>query len=152
MEYKKFIDKDLITTEIKEKRKKKILKEFSRILGNNLSLSTSDIYSQLLEREDLDSTAVGNGIAIPHCRIQTDKFTIKLLVVVSKEGINFDSIDKKPVHLFFVIIAANNSQASYFKVLSHLARALQNQDFYNSIVNAKNIDEIYDLLMKTDEV
>jgi len=149
MEYKKFIDKDLIITEIKETKKKKILKEFSQILGHNLNLSCTEIYNQLLEREMLDSTAVGNGIAIPHCRIPTDKFTIKLLIIVSKDGINFDSIDKKPVHLFFVIIAANNSQASYFKVLSHLARALQNKELYNNLVNAKNTDEIYNLLLET---
>ena len=150
MEYKKFIDKSLIITQIKEKKKKKVIKEFSQILGNNLELSSHDIYTQLLERETLDSTAVGNGIAIPHCRIATDKFTIKLLVVVSKDGINFDSIDKKPVHLFFVIIAANNSQASYFKVLSHLARALQNKEFYNNLVNTKDVNEIYNLLINTE--
>jgi len=150
MEYKKFIDKSLILTHIKEKKKKKILKEFSQILSQNLEFNVSEIYEQLQEREDLDSTAVGNGIAIPHCRINTDKFTIKLLVVISKEGISFDSIDKKPVHLFFVIIAANNSQASYFKVLSHLARSLQNKELYNNLLNVNNVDEIYNLLMDTN--
>ncbi len=150
MEYKKFIDKELIVTSLQETKKDKVLKEFSNILGKPLNISHSEIYRQLKEREALGSTAVGNGIAIPHCRINTDKFEIKLLIAISEKGINFDSTDKKPVNLFVVIIAANNSQASYFKVLSHLARALQNQTLYNNLINAKTKDEIYNILMETD--
>ncbi len=150
MEYKKFIDKNLIVTSLKETKKDKLLKEFSTILGKSLDISNSKIYKQLKERESLGSTAVGNGIAIPHCRIDTDKFEIKLLIARSKIGINFDSTDKKVVNLFVVIIAANNSQASYFKVLSHLARALQNETLYNNLINAKDENEIYNILMETN--
>lgn len=150
MEYKKFIDKNLIVTSLKETKKDKLLKEFSIILGKSLDINNSKIYKQLKERESLGSTAVGNGIAIPHCRIDTNKFEIKLLIATNKIGINFDSTDKKLVNLFVVIIAANNSQASYFKILSHLARALQNKTLYNNLINAKNQDEIYNLLMETD--
>jgi len=149
MEYKKFIDKNLIITSLKEKKKDKLLKEFSNILSKSLDINHSKIYKQLKERETLGSTAVGNGIAIPHCRIDTDKFEIKLLIAISKEGINFDSTDRKLVNLFVVIIAASNSQASYFKVLSHLARALQNKTLYNELINSKNEDEIYNILMET---
>ncbi len=150
MEYKKFIDKNLIITNIKQKSKPKILKEFSSILAEHVSISGTKIYSQLKERESLGSTAVGNGIAIPHCRIETDKFEIKLLIALSKEGIEFDSGDKKPVHLFFVILAANQSQASYFKVLSHLARALQNQELYEKLLKANSADDIYIPLIETN--
>ena len=150
MEYKKFIDKNLIVTSLKETKKDKLLKEFSNILGKSLDINHSEIYKQLKEREGLGSTAVGNGIAIPHCRIDTDKFEIKLLIATSKTGIDFDSTDKKVVNLFVVIIAASNSQASYFKVLSHLARALQNKTFYNNLISAKDEDEIYNILMETE--
>jgi len=150
MEYKKYLDKDLIITSVKEKKKDKVLKEFSNILSKKLHISNSEIYKQLKERENLGSTAVGNSIAIPHCRIKTDKFEIKLLIAISKNGIDFDAIDKKPVNLFVVIIASYDSQASYFKVLSHLARALQNKNLFNKLINANEAEEIYNILKNTE--
>ena len=149
MEYIKYLDKNLIITTLKEKKKDKLLKEFSQILEKHLDISHSLIHKQLKEREKLGSTGVGNGIAIPHCRIDTDKFEIKLLIAVSKDGVDFDSTDKKPVNLFVVIVASNNSQASYFKVLSHLARALQNKELYHSLINADTKEEIFNLLINS---
>ena len=82
----------------------------------------------LLEREKLGSTGIGYGVAIPHGKMKDLK---KILVSFarSKRGVDFQATDEKPVHLFFLIVAPENSTASHLKVLSDISRILKESAF-----------------------
>jgi PTS system nitrogen regulatory IIA component len=146
MEYKKYLSSDLIILNPKSLDKKGLLLEFSEQIGKKIAIDSSKIFKILLDREALGSTGIGHGIAIPHCK--TDIYdSISILVALSKEGILFDSIDGKPVNLFFVIVASSKSQASYFRVLSNLSRMLQNSSSFEKLLQSETTDELYQTLL-----
>ncbi|MBN2693952.1 PTS sugar transporter subunit IIA [bacterium] len=149
MEYKKYLSRELILLNPKNSDKKGLLLEFAEQIGKKIDVDSSKLHKILLDRESLGSTGIGHGVAIPHCK--TDIYdNISILVALSKEGINFDSIDGKPVNLFFVIVASSKSQASYFRVLSNLSRMLQNSSSFNKLLESQTVDDLYNALIESE--
>lgn len=89
----------------------------------------------VFEREKLQTTGIGRGVAVAHGRL---KHSEKLLIAlgVSREGIEFDSIDSKPVHFLFVIATAENDREEYLKVLSSIIRSIRNESLRDHILTA----------------
>lgn len=102
----------------------KLIANLSAESGKLGELSKEDILKALREREDMDSTGYGNGIAIPHCRLpEADDFVVGLVSL--KEGIDFDSIDDEPVHLTAFIVAPDSQSNEHIRILSQISRVLQ---------------------------
>lgn len=112
-----------VNLDLQSRKKKEVLGELVGILGADRSADL--IVSTLLKREDLGSTGIGKGVAIPHGRsLAVDK--LQIAVGRSAKGVDFDAIDKKPVHLFFLIIAPPQDPGNqYLITLGRVAMVCQ---------------------------
>jgi len=112
-----------INLALRAKKKSEVLKELVNIIkkGEDVAL----LYETLMKREELGSTGIGKGIAIPHCRsLLIDK--LEMAVGWSVKGVDFDSIDKKPAHLFFLIVAPPQDPGNqYLITLGRVAMVCQ---------------------------
>jgi len=113
------------------------------------TLNKSDILQVLLEREKLGSTGIGDGVAIPHGK------SIALTQIVSgfglaKRGIDFDSLDGKPAHLFFLLVAPEDSAGAHLKMLARISRMLKNLEFRKRLLGANSQHEIYQIISEED--
>ena len=113
--------------------------------------SKQEIVSEILRREDLMSTAIGRGIAIPHVRLSSVTDLV-VAVGVSKCDIqDFNAFDDQPVRLLFMIAAAYNQHAYYLQTLSYFSAKLKNNELREGILSAADPAAVYDLLVKQDE-
>ncbi|TFG83014.1 MAG: helix-turn-helix domain-containing protein [Spirochaetales bacterium] len=113
--------------------------------------SKQEIVSEILRREDLMSTAIGRGIAIPHVRLSSVTDLV-VAVGVSKVDIqDFNAFDDAPVRLLFMIAAAYNQHAYYLQTLSYFSAKLKNNELREAILAAPDSASVYDLLVKQDE-
>ncbi len=143
--------KDYIIEELKAKTKRAVLAELSELFTRDqTSLQGESVVDVLLEREKLGSTGIGDGIAIPHGKLKG----LENLVISfgrSREGIDFDAIDGRPVHLFFLLMAPESSTGQHLKALAKISRMLKDQDFRHDLLTAKSKEEIYRKIAEKDE-
>ncbi len=103
--------------------------------------SAEEIFAVLFEREQIGTTAIGDGVAIPHGKIhQLDR--IEIFFARSPHGVPFAATDSKPVHLFFVLLAPVESAGPYLKTLATLARFLKSSHVRSQLHNAESREEI----------
>jgi nitrogen PTS system EIIA component len=113
--------------------------------------SRQELVAEILRREDLMSTAIGRGIAIPHVRLSSVTDLIVSVGVSQSDIIDFQSLDDVPVRLLFMIAAAYNQHAYYLQTLSFFSSKLKNNELRASLLAAKNPQEVYSLLVSQDE-
>lgn len=103
----------------------------------------------LNERERLGSTAIGDGIAIPHGKL---KGITQILGVFgrSRDGVDFDSLDGSPTHLFFLLVAPEDSASLHLKALARVSRLFKDGNFRQRLLDAADADEMYHLLKEED--
>jgi PTS system nitrogen regulatory IIA component len=113
--------------------------------------NSHELAAEILTREELMSTAIGRGIAIPHIRLQsiTD---LAVSVGISRVDItDFNPLDDEPVRLIIMIAAAFNQHSAYLQALSYFSARLKNQILRSSLINAKTEDEAYSLFTESEE-
>jgi PTS system nitrogen regulatory IIA component len=103
-----------------------------------------------MEREQLGSTGIGGGIGIPHGKMK-DIDSLVLGFGLSRKGVDFDSMDGQPTHIFFLLITPENSTGLHLKLLSRISRILKDDPFKSRLLNATNGDEILDIIKEEDE-
>ncbi|SNX53578.1 fructose PTS transporter subunit IIA [Thermoanaerobacterium sp. RBIITD] len=114
----KILDKDMMIFDLKSKDKLSVLKELINLLVSKGIVTDSDKFLDVvLKREEEYTTGIGMGIAIPHGKSSLVK-RAALVFGKSKEGIDYDSMDGKPAHLFFLIAAPENSDNLHLKILA----------------------------------
>ena len=120
------------------------------LVPGNEGLELDTVVEVLLERESLGSTGIGDNIAIPHGKLATLS-GLKLAFGRSLKGVDFHSMDGKPAHLFFLLLAPINSAGLHLKALAKISRMLMNPSFRESLMQASQQQEIFQLLMEQDE-
>jgi PTS system nitrogen regulatory IIA component len=109
--------------------KKRLIETSAELIAEHVkSIDANQIYNALIAREQLGSTGLGNGIAIPHCRVPKCQSTIGCLIKLEK-GIDFDAIDGKPVDLLFYLLVPENTIEGHLEVLRSLAERFNNNDY-----------------------
>ncbi len=115
----------------------------------NPALRKEELLQVLLEREELGSTGIGDGIAIPHGKSQEISEIVSGFGL-SKQGIEFDSLDGKPAHLFFLLVAPENSVGTHLKMLARISRMLKNVEFRQKLLEANSQQDIYRIIAAED--
>jgi len=144
----KLLREDMVILDLKAKDKEGVLREMISLL--NLPKDKEELLlSSLMQREKLGSTGIGKGIAIPHCRsVVVDNIT--LIVGVSKEGVDFDALDGKPVHLLFMLIATPMDPSMQYLTalggIARIARGLANEESIRTDFSSPK--ELIDYLLK----
>ncbi len=145
------LKKNFIIEDLKSKTKKEVLAELSdSFLRDDMSIDRDSIIDVLMERERLGSTGIGEGIAIPHGKL---KGLEKLVVAFgrSKAGVDFDSLDGGPVHIFFLLMAPENSAGHHLKALAKISRMLKDISFRQALIKAESSSDLYDLIVEKDK-
>ncbi|MBE9531191.1 MAG: PTS sugar transporter subunit IIA [Proteobacteria bacterium] len=142
--------RDSIIESLLGTEKREVIEEMVAGLCSEVSgLNKDELLEVLLEREKLGSTGIGYGVAIPHGKMAgLDKILVSF--ARSKNGLDFQATDEKPVHLFFLIVAPDNSTASHLKVLSDISRILKESEFRGKLLDAGNRDDIYRIIIEAD--
>ncbi len=120
--------------------KKRALENIASAVSDRLHCDKNAIYSGLLSREKLGSTGIGEGIAIPHCRLESANHAA-ILVMSLEEPIDFDSIDRKPIDLIFALIVPPNECDAHLSTLAQIAQLAQSPNGLNSLREAQT-DEL----------
>jgi len=145
------INEELIELELKASKKEDVILEMVTLLEKAGKVSDREIYfKSVIERENLGSTGIGKGIAIPHGKSDVIN-EVSIAFGRSTRGIDFDSLDDKPVNLVFLLAAPKNVGGVYLKALAQLSRLLRQQEFRESILSANNKSEVLDILAKADQ-
>ena len=146
-----FLGKDAVVPDLRARDKDGVLAELAQALVASHQIpEVSGTVQVLLERERLGSTGIGEGIAIPHGKLST------LTQVVgafgrSRNGVEFESMDGAPVHLFFLLLAPENSASAHLKALARISRLLKNRAFREELLKAETPDDLYETIVREDE-
>ena len=148
---KDVITLDCINIDLKGQTKSEIIDEMVDILYNNGKLNDREEYKkEILKREAQSSTGMEEGIAIPHGKTKAVKIPT-VAIGISKKGVDYESLDGEPSHLFFMIAAPENSNDSHIELLSKITTLLLEDDIREALLNAKSKEEVLDILMKNAE-
>jgi PTS system nitrogen regulatory IIA component len=142
-----------VSANLKADTKKKVLEELTELLiaSNEIKEKDKDeVVKVLSARESIGSTGIGYGVAIPHGKSQAAK-NVLLAIGYSKAGINFDSIDGKPVHLFFLLLTSPEYGQLHLKVLARLSRFLKDRIFRDCLTKAKTEEDIYKVIEEREK-
>ena len=125
--------------------KKRLLTTISELIANNsASLESEQVFSALMSREQLGTTGLGTGIAIPHSRVPYCDEIIGALVTLDTP-IDFDAIDSKPVDLFFVLIVPEVKTDEHVETLAKIAEMLNDEDFCYTLRHTQDSDDLYNI-------
>jgi mannitol/fructose-specific phosphotransferase system IIA component (Ntr-type) len=140
-----YFHEDLFLPELKSSKREDLLKEMVDYLAAKEKISnTALIYDLVKKREDLGSTGIGDGIAIPHCRsIAVEKLTV--LCALKSKGVAFKSPDDKPVKLFFLVVAPPQD-INYLVFLGKLVEILTDKKIKKGLFNITSFQEFTDLI------
>ncbi len=145
------LPKEAIVPELKARTKREVLEELSdALVAIKKYLKRDELVEVLMERERLGSTGIGEGVAIPHGKL---KNIDQLLISFgrSTEGIDFDSMDGKPAHLFFLLVAPENSAGIHLRALAKISRLLRSVNLRQKLFNASSRDEIFEIISQEDQ-
>jgi len=145
------LPKSAIIPELEGRSKRQVLEELiEAILRAKPELDRQRLMAVLLERERLGSTGIGDGIAIPHGKLK-DLDQLMLSFGKSNLGVDFESMDGKPVHLLFLLVAPENCTGIHLRALARIARLLKPAPMRNRLIGVKTQDEIYAVIQQEDE-
>lgn len=147
-----FLCPDAVVSDLKAGSKKELIEEIVGMMvdaGAFEKKNKAKIIDVLMAREVLGSTAIGQGIAIPHGKTDcVDKLVAGL--AVSKRGVDFDALDGEPVYIFFLLVAPSDSVGPHLKALARVSRLLKDKYFRESLRSAKDKKEILELVSRED--
>jgi len=145
-----FLQPALITAELQATSKAGVLGELAELLARQQPLVEAATLKKVLEeREQLASTAIGDGIAIPHGKLDVVGQLVGALGR-SRAGIEFDSIDGKPTHLVFMLVAPSNSTGVHLKALARLSRLFRDAEFRQRLLVADDASAMYRIIADED--
>ena len=130
--------------------KKRILEIIAeRVAQNYPELDENEVFNNLVARERLGSTGIGQGIAIPHCRLEDCKRVVGALLTLD-ESINFDAIDNEPVDILFVLLVPQQATSDHLELLSQLAEKFNDRSFCNRLRECEDSQQLYNLIVDSE--
>jgi PTS system nitrogen regulatory IIA component len=152
MKVSPFLKTELILSDLQALTKEEVIQEFAQAIPPHYpGITSEELFRVLMDRERLGSTGIGEGFAIPHGKLR-QLHQIIIAFGRSKAGIPFDSMDGKPAHYFFVLLAPEDSAGEHLKALAKISRFLKNSDFRESLVRAVTREELERSIREQDEL
>lgn len=152
MKFADFVVREAVRTDLKAENKPAVVREMVKALeeaGSIDSAETESIIKAILKREDLGSTAIGRGVAVPHTKHPSVDRLVGM-VGICQEGVDFDSLDGEKVHLFFLVISPPDRPGNHLRALENIALKLRNETFCRFLKQAKTPEDVLQLLDEAD--
>jgi PTS system nitrogen regulatory IIA component len=150
MKIDEILKKESVIADLVGKNKLEVIKEMTSCLKqNNIIKDDQALFTTLMEREKLGSTGIGENVAIPHGK--SDELT-QIIAVFARSlgGVDFESLDQKPVHFVCMVIAPAHSTGQHLKALARISRLFKNQALREGILKAEDSNAIYSILLEED--
>lgn len=147
-----FVIREAIIPCLVAKTKEGVIREMVeslRTTGHVKSSDAENIVKAILKREQLGSTGIGRGVAIPHTKHESVERLIGT-VAVAKEGVLFDSLDNEPVFVFFMLISPSDRPGEHLRALENVSRSLREDSFCKFLRQANTREEIWDSLTEAE--
>jgi len=145
-----FLHKEAIITELKSVDKKGVLEEMARPISAIMHVDHKEIVKVLMEREHHGSTGIGGGIGIPHGKMGGLK-SLAVGVGLSRAGVDFDSMDGKPAHIFFLILTPENSAGLHLEMLAKISKQIKEDTFKQKLLTARQPEDVVQIIEEVDE-
>ena len=129
--------------------KKKLLELIANIVADQSQLTQSTIYNNLLNRERLGSTGLGQGIAVPHCRVDDCPQPLGTLISL-EQAIDFDAPDDQPVDLLFALLVPGEAHQQHLDILANVARLFSQTSFCEKLRAARDNQSLFEIATRQD--
>jgi len=152
MKFADFVSREAVRADLAAEDKEAVIREMAQALldaGKVAKGEYESIVKAILKREDLGSTGIGRGVAVPHTK-HPGVDRLVATVGVSVEGVDFKSLDGEKVQLFFLLISPPDRPGDHLRALENISRQLRDDTFCKFLKQAKNADEIVQLLDEAD--
>jgi nitrogen PTS system EIIA component len=120
------------------------------LVSYHRDLDKQKVLAVLLEREKISTTAIGEGVAIPHGKLPGVERVLGAFAR-SPQGVDFASLDGEPTHLFFVLVAPENAAADHLKALARISRLLKDGSFRRRLMEGQTSRELFQIIAEEDE-
>jgi nitrogen PTS system EIIA component len=153
MQIMDFLSKKAIVIDIKSSKKEDVIKELVDALINSGDIekrSRNKLIEALMARESLGSTAIGQGIAIPHAKSDCVEKLIGAFGL-SKKGVDFDSLDGELAYIFFLLVAPQDSAGPHLKALARISRLLKDRYFRDTLRSCADEKSVVKIISEEDE-
>lgn len=145
-----YIKKETVLTNLSSSDKKGVIDELAEPVADLTGINHREIVHVLIERERLGSTGIGDGIAIPHGKI-SGLDSLILGFGLSAKGVNFEAIDGKPTHIFFLLLSPDNSTGLHLRILARISKLLKEDTFKNRLIQAGSPGDVLETIREVDE-
>ena len=152
MNFVDFICRDAIRTNIEATAKEEVIRAMATSLKEAGKIGDDQfdgIVEAILKREELGSTGIGRGVAVPHTKHPSVTELVGT-VAVSEEGVEFDSLDGEKVHLLFLLISPPDRPGDHLRALENISRQLRDDTFCSFLKQTKESDDVWQLLEEAD--
>jgi mannitol/fructose-specific phosphotransferase system IIA component (Ntr-type) len=152
MKFSDFVAADAIRSDVDADTKEGVIREMADALVEAGSIAPGDLESivkAIMKREDLGSTGIGRGVAVPHTKHPSVNRLVGT-VAVSRRGVDFDSLDGEPVQLFFLLVSPPDRPGDHLRALENISRQLRDESFCKLLKSAKGPTDIQHLLEEAD--
>ncbi len=150
MKIEDILIESLVLPDLAARTKAEVLVELATaVASRNPEIERAKLVGALEERERLNSTALGDGVAIPHGKLPGIR-RVFAAFGRSKAGMDFQSLDGKPTHLFFLLVAPEDSAGAHLKALARISRLLKDADFRNRLLAAPDANALWTIIRDED--
>ena len=152
MKFIDFVSREAIRTNIEVDSKEQVIRAMAAALlesGKIAEDQHESIVEAILKREELGSTGIGRGVAVPHTKHPSVSELVGT-VAVSEEGVDFDSLDGEKVHLLFLLVSPPDRPGDHLRALENISRQLRDDTFCRFLKQSKNADDVWTLLEEAD--
>lgn len=145
------LQKEAVLVDLKSQDKKGVIEELSLPIARAIGKKHEELVQVLMERERLGSTGIGGGIGIPHGKIgDTDSLIIGF--GLSRNGVDFESIDGRLTHIFFLLVTPENATGLHLKILARITRILKNEPLKERLLKVATTDEVLSIIKEEDDI
>jgi nitrogen PTS system EIIA component len=146
-----FLTVQTIIPALSSREKNAALEEMANwLVSYHRHLNKQTVLTVLLEREKISTTAIGEGVAIPHGKLPGVERVLGVFAR-SPQGVDFASLDGGPTHLFFVLIAPENAAADHLKALARISRLLKDEPFRRRLMEGQTSQELFNIIAEEDQ-
>jgi len=146
-----FLSPEAVVLDIKATDTESAIREMVEVLKKLKKIKdTSELIDILLQREKLGSTGIGQGVAIPHGKLDLFEKQIGVLGI-SRNGVDFKSLDGAPAHLIFLLVCPSSESGEHLLAMASISRAFKDRLFRQSLLKATSVNEVIGLIKEADE-
>jgi PTS system fructose-specific IIA component/PTS system nitrogen regulatory IIA component len=152
MKFSDFICKESVRTHLEAGEKEAVIRAMTTALLEAGQIEKDDyesIIEAILKREELGSTGIGRGVAVPHTKHPSVDRLVGT-VAISEEGVDFDSLDGEKVHLLFLLVSPPDRPGDHLRALENISRQLRDDSFCRFLKQSKNPEDVWQLLEEAD--